>query len=480
MDDLIWLSLVPPLLTVALAILTKNILASLGAGLLAGSFIHAGSFISGFETAVTYIIKILSDEKNIEVLLFLYLFSGIVFLVKRAGGIKAFSNAATRYIESKRGVFFTLWGLIPISFIDCGFRVVAAGSIIRPLAEKYQVARERLAFMLNNTASPVVELVPVATTFVGFNIGIINQGLTAAGEQDVSAYSILLRSIPLQFFSIVVLIITFASIYFNFKNQEENKKKREGKENGNEHEKGKGIQMSMKNEEIEVDPKILNLIVPLLSIILLSLFFFWYFGKEKVDSPSLASIIAATEPNKAMLVALLISLLISGVLYAIQKYPVKKMATDVISGGNEITNTLAILVLAWPLAQLTLDLGLSRFIQSTLGNSLSAIVVPAALFAVSSAVTYLIGSSWGAASLIMPFAIPLAVNTGAGIPLAVAAVITGGTFGDITSPVSGMTNMASNISKANHMKYIRYTNPYNFTAAGITAVLFFIAAWLMK
>jgi len=153
------------------------------------------------------------------------------------------------------------------------------------------------------------------------------------------------------------------------------------------------------------------------------------------------------------------------------------MTADLISGGNEIMTTLAILTIAWPLASVSQDLGLSSFIQQQLGSSLPVWSTPVSLFLLSSAVTYFIGSGWGAASLIMPFAIPLAVSVSSNIPLCVAAVITGGTFGDVTSPVAGMTNMSSNIAHADHTKYLKYASPYNFISAGIAAVLFLIAGF---
>ena len=141
--------------------------------------------------------------------------------------------------------------------------------------------------------------------------------------------------------------------------------------------------------------------------------------------------------------------------------------------------TLAILILAWPLAAVAGDLGLNDFVQQELGRSLPRWSVAVSLFVVSSAVTYFIGSGWGAASLLMPVAIPLAVSAHAGIPLCVAAVITGGTFGDVTSPVAGMTNMASNVVRADHAAYLRYARPYNLTAAGVAAVLFVVAGLLI-
>ena len=140
---------------------------SLLLGLLVGSYLLNHSVIGGLETAITNAVNVISDKGNLQVLLFLYLFSGLIALVRKAGGITAFSMWIGKFVKSEKGVFFTLWALIPVTFIDCAFRIIGAGSIIRPLANKHKIAKERLAFMLNNTASPIVELIPIATTFVG-------------------------------------------------------------------------------------------------------------------------------------------------------------------------------------------------------------------------------------------------------------------------------------------------------------------------
>lgn len=403
-----WLSLLPPAVTIAAAIWSKKILPSLLLGLLVGGYLLAPTFVGGFESAITHIVAILSDKDNLQVLLFLYLFSGLITLVRKAGGIDAFSAFVGKYINSPRGVFFTLWALIPVTFIDCGFRIVGAGSIIRSLAEKNKIAKERIAFMLNNTASPVVELIPIATTFVGFNIANIGLGLKAAGVSEKhSAYGVLLHAIPYEFFSIVVLLITFGTIFFQwkmpfFKNQSEQ-------------ENADGLENTMKmdkmgSEKVEIEPRMMNLLIPLLTVITLSIFFFWYFGKEN-GGTTISSAIAATNPNKAMLVALFISIFVTGLVYFFQNYSVKKMSQDIISGGNELMGILAILVVAWALGATSQELNLSHFIQQQLGSSLPAWSVPVSLFLLSSAVTYFIGAGWAAASLIMPFALSIAVTS---------------------------------------------------------------------
>lgn len=464
----LWVACLPPLLTIAFAIWSKKIIPSLFIGLLVGSFMLRKTFIGGFETTLSEIINTISDKNNLQVLLFLYLFSGLIAIIKKSGGIMAFSGIVEKRIKSKKGVLLTVWALIPVTFIDCGFRVIGAGSIIRSLAEKKSIANERLAFMLNNSASPVVELIPIATTFIGFNVANISLGLQSAGvANNDSAYSIWLKAIPFEFFSIVIIAITFLSIFFKFKKPDTNENMESAADDV--------MKMNMEDEKPAIAPRAINIILPLLSVVSLSIVFFWFFGKDK---SSFLSAINDSQPNKAMLIALLISLIISAILYLFQKYDLRRMTKDIIAGGNSIITTLIILILAWSLAAVAQELGLSSLIKQQLGSALPSWCIPVFLFILSSAITYFIGSGWGAASLIMPFAIPLAVSSGSYIPLCVAAVITGGTFGDVTSPLAGMTNMSANVAHADHGKYIAYANPYNFAAAGISAVLFLIAGLL--
>lgn len=474
MEKLIWLSTLPSLITIGLAIWSKKIIPSLLAGLLAGSYFLHPTFTGGFETEAENIVKLLSDKSNLQVLLFLYLFSGFIALIRKSGGIEAFTEKIEKHIHSEKGVFYMLWALIPVTFIDCGFRIIGAGSILRSLAEKNKVAKERMAFMLNNTASPVVELIPIATTFVGFNIANINQGLKMAAIKDQAPYSVLLQAIPFEFFSIAVLLVTFLTIYSR---REKSSLPSKSKESTPTESPG-DMKMKMKEEALVIQPRILNLVVPMLVVIALSFFFFWAFGKSSSSSSSLTAVISATDPNKAMLVALFISIAITGALYFFQNYNLKKMTSDFISGANEIVSILIILTIAWSLAAVSQELGLSDLIGRQLGGSMPAWIIPISLFALASSVTYFIGAGWAAASLIMPFAIPLALSAGSSIPLCVASVISGGTFGDTTSPVAGMTSMASNIFRADHMKYLKYASKYNFTAAGIAAVLFLIAGFI--
>ncbi|WLD92029.1 Na+/H+ antiporter NhaC family protein [Alkalihalobacillus sp. AL-G] len=485
-----WLSLLPPVAAIILAMWTKQVIPSLLIGLWLGSFVLTQSLFGSIGQTIDYVVGVLSDRGNLYVLLFLYIFSGLVALIQLSGGIQAFTQLADKYINSAKKSIITLWALLPITFIDCGFRVVAGGSIIKPLAQKYSVSRERLAYMLNNSASPVIVLIPFATTFVGYILGVLEKGMDAA-EAEGTSLQLFINSLPFQFFSFTSILIALLSLIptlniGRMKNliKETNEKigqqqtmaddsefaeeyENTDKANTSEDqigttmkEKGHSKEMSMEHDHDEVDPvlkpRIFNLIVPL--IILIPLSFYLMLGSE--------------EPSRSMLIALFSTTAITAILYLFQGIGLKRMVNGFFKGGNKLIITIAILIVAWPISDVSQDLGMSKLISITLGGTLDPVFVPVLIFIVTGAIAYFIGSSWGSWALMMPIAIPLTVITGGSMPITVAAVLSGGTFGDVTSPVSGMTAMSAGIAEADHMKYVKAMTPYNLTAAVISAGLF--------
>ncbi len=470
-----WTALLPPVLTIAVAAFSRRIIPSLVLGLFAGGLIFQPTAIGWLDAPVDAILKTLTDRNNLQVLLFLYFFSALMRLLRRAGGIEALTARLKKFVHSERGVFYTIWAMLPLNFIDCGFRVIAAGAVVSTLAKEKKVSPERIAMTLNNTATPFVELIPFATTFVGFNVANITLGLANAGLADrYSAYPTLLRAIPYEFFSLSVLVATFVAIYIFPRRSIDSEAKGSDKMDA----RMEDMEMDDSNEKPEIAPRLINLFIPLLGTVSLSLFFFWYFGQDpKFPDRGWFQTILNTDPNRAMLVALGFSLVGTIVLFFSQKYRIKKMTADIIAGGNSLMRTLIILVLAWSLGHLTESLHLSEFIRSAVGGTLPGWSIPLCLFLLSSAITYFIGAGWAAASIIMPFALTLALAGGAAIPISVAAVITGGTFGDVTSPVAGMTNMASSIAGAKHSAYLKFMLPFNLTALFVASILFLVFGW---
>ncbi|WP_163539580.1 Na+/H+ antiporter NhaC family protein [Gracilibacillus sp. YIM 98692] len=480
-------SVIPSLVAIIIAIWTKQVIPSLLIGLWVGSLLLTQSLFLSVGQTIDYIVGVLTDTGNINVLMFLYIFSGLVALIQISGGIQAFGNWMKKYITNSKRVFGVLWGLLPITFIDCGFRVVAAGSIVKSLSQKYHVSRERLAYMLNNSASPVIILIPLATTFVGYVLGVVEKGMQASGVEG-SALALFIQSLPFQFFSYTAIGIAILSIMprFNFSGMKELIKMNhaplkpahdaEMSEEFHHHEKGESakdqtgnaVKGSMEHnhdmdEKPILKPRLMNLIVPLVVLIPLSFFLMWN----------------SEEPSRSMLIALLITMVITSILYRIQGIKLETLVERFIKGGNQLIATIAILAVAWPISDVSQDLGLGQLIENTLAGNLSPFLVPGLLFVVTGAVSYFIGSSWGSWALMVPIAFTLAVSTGSAIPIALAAVLSGGTFGDVTSPVSGMTAMSAGIAEADHMKYVKAMSPYNLTAGVVAALLFFVVPFII-
>ncbi len=204
----VWLSVLLPIITIAVAIWTKKIIPSLLNGLLLGGYLLNPTLTGGFETAVDQIVKTLTDVGSLEVHLFLYLFSGLISLIKKSGGIKAFSDITDKHIKSERGVLLLLWALIPFTFIDCGFRVVGAGSITRSLVEKNKIAKERLAFMQKDSVAEIADatlncllrVVPAAVPGIAF----------LSGRQSAELASARLNAMHLRFKSQLPWALTFS------------------------------------------------------------------------------------------------------------------------------------------------------------------------------------------------------------------------------------------------------------------------------
>jgi Na+/H+ antiporter NhaC len=248
-------------------------------------------------------------------------------------------------------------------------------------------------------------------------------------------------------------------------------------EMGNMDEMAMGMNNNQSPDTKKREGRIYNLVIPILLLLPLSLYMMWWTGQDEANSFSSAIINA--ESSRAMFLALVITTAVAAVIYLFQGFSLGELTDNFFKQANKIIHTIAILAVAWPIADVTKDLGLPRLITTTLGENLPGVYVPVIIFVVTSLVAYFIGSSWGTFALLMPIAIPLAAITGGSILMAIGAVFAGGTFGDVTSPLSGMTVMAAGAAEAEHMEYVEAQMPYNLMAFVLAAILFLIVPFLM-
>lgn len=473
----VWLSIAPFVIAIVLAVWLKQIIPPMLIGLWIGSFLLTHSLLGSVETTVGEIIVAMSDPGNLDILLFLYTFGGMVGQIQVSGGVQAFSRLGDKIINSERKTLLAPWLLLPVTFIDCAFRVIATGSILKPFARKFGVPQERLAFMLNHSSVPVLIFIPFATTLFGFVFSMIDQGMTVAGAEG-SVFSLFVRSLPFQFFGFASILVALFSIIPAFRMKEKSNPNISAynvefaSEFGNE---GKaettadqlGTAMNIHKDVISMEhdhetgedpvlpPRILNLIIPLVVLLGLSVYFMWTSG----------------DLSRSMVVAIFIAAGSSEMLYLLQGAKLKTMVDSFFKGANQLMMVVSILALAWPISNVSQDLGLITLIQSISGG-IQSNWLPVLTFIVTGFIAYLIGSSWATWALLMPIVILFAVVSGGYLPIVVAAVLSGGIFGDVTSPVSGMSAMSAAVAGAGHRQTIKTMMPYNMVAAAVTAILF--------
>lgn len=469
-----WLSLLPFLIVIGMSIWLKNILPGLVVGLLAGSLILKTDLLDGIIQSVTYMVTTLSDETNIKIIAFLYLFGGLVGMMNISGGIKGFSEWVGTKINSERGLLVLIWLTLPFTFMMPMFRIMMIGPVVKSIAKKMNVSKQKVGLTMDISTESVIVLLPVATAFVGFMVSLVEGSI---GELDLgmSPYEVFLLSILFNFFAITTLIIGLIQTFWNRGKKESNVK---GVQEQWEEEEHEFHRIGIKKELSMVKAQPWNLIVPVFLLLGLSLFLLWRDGKNK-GAKTVFDAFSIADATFVMLLAVFITLILSFIFYIIRRQHLSELLYHFYDGGNQMMEAISLLVLIWSLTLSAEDLGFSNFISSTLGAFLPAWLTPATIFLLGSVVGYFIGSSWGTWGLFMPLGVSLAVSTGASIPLTVGAVFASGAFGALASPLGDTTITTASIMDLPIVEYARYKLKVSIIGGLISIAVYLAAAFFI-
>ena len=467
-----WLSVLPFLIVILMSIWLKDILPGLVVGLLVGSIIVTANLLEGTQQSISYMVTTLSDESNIKIISFLYLFGGLVGMMNIAGGIKGFSEWIGAKIKTERGVLGLIWFTLPFTFMMPMFRIMMIGPIVKSLIKKMKLSKQKVGMTMDISTESVIVLLPVATAFVGFMLSLVESGMGDL-QLGMSPYQVFLLSILFNFYAIVMLIIgilqtVWPSKKTNTSKQPANQEQLEDKE----HEFHRiGIQKEL--SMVKAQPW--NLIIPVFLLLGLSLFLLWQDGTA-LGAKTIFEAFAMADATFVMLLAVFITLIFTFIFYIMRRQPLNEILYHFYDGGNQMMQAISLLILIWSLTLSAEDLGFSAFISSTLGSFLPAFMTPATIFLIGSIVGYFIGSSWGTWGLFMPLGIALAVSTGASIPLTVGAVFASGAFGAITSPLGDTTITTASILDLDLVDYARYKLKISALGGAIAIVLYLVSA----
>jgi Na+/H+ antiporter NhaC len=467
--DQAWLSLIPFLIVIGMSIWLKKILPGLVLGILAGSFIVEMELLAGTQQAVQYIVTTLSDETNIKIIGFLYLFGGLIGMMTISGGIKGFSEWIGTKINSQRGLLGLIWLTLPFTFMMPMFRIMMIGPVVKSLMGKLKISKEKVGFTMDVSTASTIVLLPVATAFVGFMVSLVTAGVQEH-DLDLAPYSVFLQSIPFNFFAITMLILGLIRTFWTSKKKEVEPTEKEGNDKQDGHPYHR---MGIKKELSGVKAQPWNLIIPLFLLLGLSLFLLWQDGRNK-GAETVFDAFSKADATFVMLLAVFITLILTFIFYIVRRQALDETLFHFFDGGNQLMQAIILLVLVWALSLTAEDLGFSEFISSTLGDFLPAFSVPAIIFLLGSVVGYFIGSSWGVWGLFMPLGITLATATDASIAMTVGAVFASGSFGAMTSPLGDTTITTASILEMPLVDYARYKLKISAIGAGVATALYIV------
>lgn len=501
------LTLIPPAVAIVLAFITKNVVVSLFVGILSGSFIINvqgtnvfNGLVQAFLDLVNRALESLADPWNAGIILQVLAIGGVINLVAKMGGAKAIAEALAKKAKTSRSTQLITWLMGLLVFFDDYANALIVGPIMRPVADKMKISRERLAFIIDATAAPIAGLA-IISTWIGLEVGLINDAFTGIGI-EIDAFGVFLNTIPYRFYNILILafvVITSllmkdfgpmrkAELRARSGRKSESQSTANATAPGNELEPKEGVKLS-----------VWNAIIPIGTLIVAALASFYYSGYSSIiggedttliqlfnNAPysfnAIKEAFSAADASVALFQSALFASVVAIVMAVSKKIFTVSEAIDVwIDGMKGLIITGVILILAWSLSSVIKELGTAKYIIRLLSGTLPAFLLPSLIFVLGSIISFSTGTAYGTMGILMPLAVPLANSINpemSFIIVSTSAVLTGAIFGDHCSPISDTTILSSMGAGCNHIEHVKTQMPYALFVAGITILFGYIPAGL--
>lgn len=499
-----WLSLVPPVVAIALAFITKNVILSLFLGIFAGAFIvHIQesnifmAIVQAFLSIVNYILESLSDPWNAGIILQVLTIGGLIGLISKMGGAKAVAEALAKKAKGPISAQMITWILGIFVFFDDYANSLIVGPIMRPVTDKVKVSREKLAFIVDATAAPIAGIALVST-WVGYEIGLIKDAYESIG-QTVNAYGVFIDTIPYRFYNILMLLFVVCTALFLREFGPMYKAEHRARRYNQLIAEGSTPMVAEDIENLEpIEGKKINVwnaIIPIGALIIFAFIGFYFNGygvimsgedavlinlleNEPLSFMAIRETFGASDASVVIFQAALIASIIALVMGRAQKMFTISEGIDIwIQGSKSLVITGVILLLAWSLSSVIGELRTADFLVSLLSDSMPFFILPAVIFILGSIISFATGTAYGTMGILMPLAIPLAASLSSDpnfIVMSVGAVLTGAIFGDHCSPISDTSILSSMGAASDHVDHIKTQLPYAITVAIISIILGYI------
>jgi Na+/H+ antiporter NhaC len=463
MSDPTWISLLPPLLAITLAIISRQVYLSLAGGVWLGWTILEGwNPLSGLAHAIDGSVAVLSNPGDAKVILFTLVIGALIATVESSGGVRGFVAflEARRWVDTPRKARLLAWMIGLSLFIESNINVLVAGSVSRPLFDRFKVSREKLAYIIDSASAPTCIMIPL-NAWGAYNLGI----LSGLGLED--PLKVFLSAVVLNFYAMAALALALFTAFtdLNLGPMGKAEKRTQGGDllwpNATPM-IDESILSPQPNERIP--PRALNMILPILIMVVMMPVSLFITGHGDLMEG---------EGSTSVLWAVLTGLSVAWVLLLVQRgSSVDELTRTGLKGAGGLIPLALILFLALALGDVANELGTGRFVAQITQGVLPPFLFLPLVFLVGSGIAFSIGSSWGTFAIMLPIAVPAAEAMG--LPLApfVAASLAGGVFGDHSSPISDTTIISSMAAATDHIDHVRTQLPYALTAGAVAVVAF--------
>ena len=488
-----WFSILPPLVAIGIALLFRQVLFALFLGIWCGAFLagdisFSGVFSSFFTALDGYIVPATADESHMSIIIFTILIGGMVGIITDNGGTRGVIQRVTKFVRTKvHGQLMTsLMGFVV--FFDDYANTMVVGSTMRPLTDKLRISRAKLAYLVDATAAPVATIALVST-WIGAMVGFIADASEKMPNFNESAYAVFLSSLPYNFYAFFTILFViliawsgrdFATMLTSRINLYKAKHNPELDT------------YNLWKDKIEDDEKTKkvshwsNAVIPIVTLVVGTIAGLFITG----EGSSVQAIIESADSYKALLWGSLLSVTVAIIMtLSKQLLETKEMLEGMMEGMHTMFDGLLILVLAWALSALTVELGTADYLMSVFGETLNAYWLPAIVFILSALTAFATGSSWGTMGILMPLVVPLAweIGNNTGLEYAmtaeiiyasVSSVLAGSVWGDHCSPISDTTILSSIATQCDHVEHVNTQLPYAMIV-GVISVASLIAIMVL-
>ena len=467
-------ALVPPVVAIGLALITKEVYSSLFIGVLMGGILYSGF---SFEGTITHIfedgmINVLSDSYNVGILIFLVILGTMVCLMNRAGGSAAFGQFAADHIKGRVGAELATILLGCLIFIDDYFNCLTVGSVMRPVTDKFKVSRAKLAYLIDATAAPICIIAPIsswADEVTGF----------VEGEDG---FSIFVRAIPYNFYAILTIVMMIGMVllrteFGSMKFHEKNALK------GDLYTTPGRPYDTEKQPEVSVRGTVLDLLIPIISLIICCMVGMLYTGGF-FSGEDFVTAFSQSDASLGLTMGSFFGLLITIGLYQVRRVlKFSECMACIPEGFKSMVPAIMILSFAWTLKAMTDSLGADVYVATVVASSARSLLnfLPAIIFVVGCFLAFATGTSWGTFGILIPIVVAVFENSNPDLMIiSISACMAGAVCGDHCSPISDTTIMASAGAQCEHVNHVTTQLPYAVTAAVVSFVSYIIAGFVQS